>query len=160
MGMEQHVKWMRVALDEAARAASEGEVPVGAVVVDDASETLLAVGRNARERTHDPTAHAELVALRAASEARRSYRLEGTTLYATLEPCPMCAGAIVNARVPRVVYGCADPKAGALHSMFGIGTDARLNHRFEVERGVLEEECRNVLQAFFAALRAHGKNGR
>jgi tRNA(adenine34) deaminase len=160
MSTERDAEWMHVALEEAALAAREGEVPVGCVVVDDATNTVLARGRNARERTQDPTAHAELLALRAAAAARRSFRIEGATLYATLEPCPMCAGAIVNARIPRVVYGCDDPKAGALHTMFGIGLDARLNHVFQAERGVLAEECASALRMFFAGLRAQGKNGR
>jgi tRNA(adenine34) deaminase len=160
MSTERDVGFMRAALEEAARAATEGEVPVGCVIVDDDTGVVIARGRNARERTHDPTAHAELYALREASAARGTFRLERTTLYATLEPCPMCAGAIVNARVPRVVYGCEDPKAGALHTMFGIGLDARLNHQFEAVKGVLAEECAQALKDFFAALRAQGKNGR
>ena len=112
---------------------------------------------NLRETAADPTAHAEIVAIREAARARGSWRLDGTTLYVTLEPCPMCAGAMVNARVGRVVWGCDDPKAGACTSLFAIGQDARLNHRFAITRGVLEEECADRLRRFFAALRAQGK---
>jgi tRNA(adenine34) deaminase len=151
---------MALALEEAQLAAAEGEVPVGCVLVDNATDHIVARARNARERSQDPTAHAELIALRAASLARGTFRLEGLTLYVTLEPCPMCAGAIVNARVPRVVYGCSDPKAGAVHTMFGIGLDSRLNHTFVAEGGVMGEECAQALKSFFAGLRAQGKNGR
>lgn len=143
---------MREALQEARRAADEGEVPVGAIVVDP-NGVLLARARNRREADADPTAHAEVVALRAASSARGQWRLTGATLYVTLEPCPMCAGALVNARVSRVVFGCTDPKAGALATLYSLGTDARLNHRFEVTSGVLAEECAAVLKGFFAVRR-------
>ncbi len=160
MPSDRDLSFMALALEEARLAATEGEVPVGCVIVDDATGHVLARARNARERSQDPTAHAELLALRAASDAKQTFRLEGVTLYATLEPCPMCAGAIVNARVPRVVYGCADPKAGAVHTMFGIGLDARLNHTFIAEAGVMSEECARELTTFFANLRAQGKNGK
>lgn len=160
MARDADLQFMAVALEEARVAAGEGEVPVGCVIVDDATGTIVARARNARERSQDPTAHAELIALRAASGARGTFRLEGLTLYATLEPCPMCAGAIVNARIARVVYGCADPKAGAVHTMFGIGLDARLNHTFVAEGGILADECAQELRSFFASLRAQGKNGR
>ena len=148
--------WMRVALDEADLAASCGEVPVGAVVVS-AEGILLAQAHNLRETEADPTAHAEVVAIRAAARALRTWRLEGATLYVTLEPCAMCAGALVNSRVARVVWGCDDPKAGAVTTLFGIGVDPRLNHRFAITKGVLEAECAARLRAFFAALRAMGK---
>jgi tRNA(adenine34) deaminase len=148
--------WMRVALGEADVAGSLGEVPIGAIIVD-ATGTELARGHNLRETDDDPTAHAEIVAVRAAAQKLASWRLEGCTLYVTLEPCPMCAGALVNARVARVVWGCDDPKAGAVATMFGIGTDPRLNHRFAIEKGVLAEECADRLKRFFAALRAQGK---
>ena len=148
--------WMQIALGEADIAASKGEVPVGAVVVS-AEGTELARGHNLRETDADPTAHAEIVAMRAATRTTKSWRLEGATLYVTLEPCPMCAGALVNARIARVVWGCDDPKAGACASLFTIGTDPRLNHRFAIARGVLEEACAGRLKAFFAALRAQGK---
>jgi tRNA(adenine34) deaminase len=143
---------MRLALEEADTAAAEGEVPVGCVVVD-ADGRELGRGRNARERLADPTGHAEMIAIREAAARALSWRLEGATVYVTLEPCPMCAGALVNARVARVVYGCADPKAGAVTTMFGIGVDARLNHRFEVVGGVLADECADRLRLFFARLR-------
>lgn len=144
---------MRLALDEADAAAVVGEVPVGCVIVDTNGE-VLGCGRNARESLRDPTAHAEILAIRAAAERVGGWRLEGTTAYVTLEPCPMCAGALVLARVRRVVYGCADPKAGALTTMFGIGLDSRLNHRFDFAGGVLAQECALRLQRFFAALRS------
>ncbi len=160
MPSDRDLSFMAVALDEAKAAGAEGEVPVGCVIVDDATGQVLARARNARERSQDPTAHAELLALRAASEAKGTFRLEGVTLFVTLEPCPMCAGAIVNARIPRVVYGCADPKAGAVHTMFGIGLTARLNHTFIAEGGVMGEQCAQELTAFFAGLRAQGKNGK
>ena len=147
--------WMRVALAEADRAAELGEVPVGAVLV--AEGKLLASGHNLRETDADPTAHAEIVAIRSAAKARSSWRLDGTTLYVTLEPCVMCAGALVHARVDRVVWGCDDPKGGACTTLYTIGQDARLNHRFEIARGVLETECADRLRAFFAKLRAMGK---
>ena len=150
--MRDDVAWMAVALEEADRAASQGEVPVGCLVVGaDGSE--IARGRNAREALHDPTAHAEILALRAASSKIGGWRLEGATAYVTLEPCAMCAGALVLARVSRVVYGCEDPKAGAVTSMFGIGVDSRLNHRFEVVSGVRAEECAARLRVFFGRLR-------
>jgi tRNA(adenine34) deaminase len=143
---------MRIALAEADAAAREGEVPVGCVVVDAEGRTL-AVGRNARESLFDPTAHAEMIAIRAAAARARNWRLDGASVYVTLEPCAMCAGALVLARVARVVYGCADPKAGAVTTLFAIGRDPRLNHRFEVVEGVLEEECAERLRTFFAGLR-------
>ena len=145
--------WMTLALAEADAAAAVGEVPVGCVVVGrDGDE--LGRGRNGREALADPTAHAEIVAIRAAAARMGDWRLEGATAYVTLEPCAMCAGALVLARVARVVYGCADPKAGAVKTLYTIGRDARLNHRFEVVEGVLEEACADRLRLFFAALRA------
>jgi tRNA(adenine34) deaminase len=143
--------FMREALEEARLAADAGDVPVGAVVV--VNGEVIARGRNRRELDHDPTAHAEIDALRAASRARKSWRLGDATLYVTLEPCPMCAGALVNARIHTVVYGCTDPKAGAVDTLFTIGRDARLNHRFAVRAGVLREPCADLLRAFFAARR-------
>ena len=148
--------WMREALAEADVAASLGEVPIGCVIVD-ADGAELARGHNLRETDADPSAHAEIVAVRSAAKKLSSWRLEGCTLYVTLEPCPMCAGALVNARMKRVVWGCDDPKAGAVTTMFGIGTDPRLNHRFAIEKGVLADECADRLKRFFAALRAQGK---
>lgn len=144
--------WMRIALAEAEQAGLAGDVPVGAVVVD-AAHGVLGRGRNRRELSQDPTAHAEILALREAAQRRGAWRLGGATLFVTLEPCPMCAGALVNARVSRVVYGCADPKAGAVDTLFTIGQDLRLNHRYEVTGGVLSAECAALLKAFFAARR-------
>lgn len=147
--------WMGEALAEADAAAGKGEVPVGCVLVE--SGAIVGRGHNLRETLADPTAHAEMVALRAAAERAKSWRLDGVTAYVTLEPCVMCAGALVHARVARVVYGCDDPKGGALATLYRIGDDARLNHRFEVTSGVRAEECAARLRAFFAALRAQGK---
>jgi tRNA(adenine34) deaminase len=145
--------WMTVALAEADAAAEAREVPVGCVIVD-AEGNELGRGRNARESLADPTAHAETIAIRAAAAAMGGWRLEGATAYVTLEPCAMCAGALVLARVARVVYGCSDPKAGAVTTLYTIGRDARLNHRFDVVAGVLQDECSERLRRFFAALRA------
>jgi tRNA(adenine34) deaminase len=144
---------MLEALAEARLAAAAGDVPVGAIVV--LAGRIVARGRNRREALDDPTAHAEVEAIREAARGGHGsgWRLVGATVYATLEPCPMCAGALVNARVQRVVYGCADPKAGAIDTLFSMGTDPRLNHRFEVARGVLGEACAAELKAFFAARR-------
>ncbi len=158
MGVDDE-RFMRAALEEADIAATKGEVPVGCVIVSMAGE-LVATGHNLRETDHDPTAHAEIVALRAAARSLGSWRLEGATLYVTLEPCVMCAGAMVNARVARVVYGCDDPKGGACRTLFTIGADPRLNHRFASEPGVLAEECADRLRRFFGALRAQGKQGK
>ena len=142
---------MLVALEEARAAAVDGEVPVGAVVVVDG--TVVARGRNRRESTSDPTAHAELVALRDACAAAGSWRLPGATLVVTLEPCPRCAGAMVAARVGRVVFGAADPKAGALGSLYNLGVDPRLPHELTVVGGVLADECGLLLADFFGARR-------
>lgn len=147
---------MELALGEADVAASEGEVPVGCVIVG-ADGRELARGHNRRESDADPTAHAEMIALRAAARVLGSWRLEGATLYVTLEPCVMCAGALVNARIARVVWGCDDPKAGACRTLYAIGQDSRLNHRYPSEGGLLAEECADRLRRFFAALRAQGK---
>jgi len=143
---------MRLALDEASAAARAGEVPVGAVVVDSAGD-VIGRGRNRRETDGDPTAHAEILALREAAARTGSWRLPEATIFVTLEPCPMCAGALVNARIGRAVYGSDDPKAGALRSLYALGADARLNHRFAVTPGVLASECAGLLSDFFAALR-------
>jgi tRNA(adenine34) deaminase len=144
-------RWMRIALAEAARAGEQGEVPVGAVLVRDGVE--LARGHNRREVDADPTAHAEVVVLRAAAGRHRGWRLEGTTLYVTLEPCAMCAGALVNARVARLVFAARDPKAGFCGTLGDITQDPRLNHRLAVGAGVLADECAEQLQRFFAARR-------
>jgi tRNA(adenine34) deaminase len=144
-------QWMTVALDEARAAAAMGDVPVGAVIVA-ADGSILGRGRNRREIDQDPTAHAEVVALREAARALGQWRVEGT-LYVTQEPCPMCAGALVNARITRLVYGCPNPKAGAVTSLFSLVTDPRLNHRMEVTAGVLATDCAAALSRFFADLR-------
>lgn len=149
---------MREALIEADLAPRHADVPVGCVIISATGEELSR-DHNRREERGDPTAHAELLALRAASAKLGHWRLERATVYVTLEPCPMCAGALVNARVGRVVYGAFDPKAGAIGSLFEIGRDLRLNHRFEVASGVLGEEGAARLKAFFAKLRAPTSSG-
>lgn len=143
---------MRQALAEAAIAAAAGDVPVGAVVLGP-DGALLATGHNAREATDDPTAHAEVLALRVAARSRGAWRLEGCTLVVTLEPCTMCAGALVLARVSRLVFGAWDPKGGAAGSVRDVVRDVRLNHRVEVVGGVLEDDCGAVLRSFFATHR-------
>jgi tRNA(adenine34) deaminase len=143
---------MRLALAEAAAALATGDVPVGAVVAGP-DGAVLGTGRNAREATGDPTAHAEVLALRAAAAALGTWRLEGCTLLVTLEPCTMCAGAVLLARLPRLVFGAWDPKAGAAGSVRDVVRDRRLNHRVEVVTGVLEAECAEVLRSFFAGHR-------
>lgn len=149
-------QFMRLALREADLAAEDGDVPVGCVIVGPGGD-VIATGRNRREIDGDPLAHAEVVALRAAARATGHWRLVGCTLVVTLEPCPMCSGAIVNARLPRVVYGCPDPKAGAAGSVMNLLEDARLNHRAELVGGVLADECAEQLRAFFRKQRALGK---
>jgi tRNA(adenine34) deaminase len=151
-----HVHHMELALAEARTAAAEGEVPVGAVIVS-FDRGILARAHNQREQLTDPTAHAEMIALTQAATALRSWRLEGCALYVTLEPCPMCAGAVVQARLPLVVYGCTDSKAGACDTLYRIPTDPRLNHRAQVVGGVLAESCAAVLADFFAARRREGR---
>jgi tRNA(adenine34) deaminase len=144
--------YMRLALAEAEKAAAIGETPVGAVLV--AGGEVLAAAHNMRETWQDPAAHAELLAIREASARLGRWRLSDATLYVTLEPCLMCAGALVLARVGRLVYGCRDPKAGALGSVYDVVRDGRLNHTYRITPGVLEEESRQLLQGFFARLRA------
>jgi tRNA(adenine34) deaminase len=139
--------FMRLALDEARRAMSHGDVPVGAVLVSD-GEVIASAG-NERELRKDPTAHAEILCLRAGAERLSDWRLLGCTLYVTLEPCPMCAGAMVWARIARVVYGPQDPIAGAAYSLYNIVQDARLNHSVDITAGVLEEESSELLRSFF-----------
>src|SRR5258708_22381485 len=151
--MESDSAWMERALAAADEAATAGEVPVGCVLVSSEGAELSRAG-NARESLQDPTAHAEVLAIREAASRVGSWRLEGSTVYVTLEPCAMCAGALVLARVARVVYGCDDPKAGAVRTLFGVGTDARLNHRFEVVAGIPADECAARLRSFFARLRS------
>jgi tRNA(adenine34) deaminase len=144
-------QWMRRALELARHAENLGEVPVGAVLV--AADELVAEGWNAPVERSDPTAHAEIQALRAAGGALRNYRLPGTTLYVTMEPCPMCAGALVNARVSRLVFGANDYRAGAAGTVFDIVRAPDLNHRIAVTGGILESECRSLVQDFFRARR-------
>jgi tRNA(adenine34) deaminase len=147
---------MRLALDEAGAATQHGDVPIGAVVLDPGG-SVIAAARNQREAAGDPTAHAEVLALRAAATAvGDGWRLDGCTLVVTLEPCTMCAGAIVLSRVARLVYGAADPKAGAVGSLWDVVRDRRLNHRPEVVAGVLAEECGDLLREFFTAQRERG----
>lgn len=148
--------FMAEAIAEAERAKQRGEVPVGCVLVR--AGEVVARGHNLRECSQDPTAHAEIIAIRAAAARYRTFRLEDVTLYVTLEPCPMCAGALVNSRIPKVVYGCDDPKAGAARTLYAIGSDARLNHRFELVPGVLAEKCAAQLREFFAAIRVARKS--
>ena len=143
---------MEAALAEAAKAPGHGDVPVGAVLVDREGRHV-ASDHNRREEMHDPTAHAEMLVLSAAARRGRTWRLDGHTLVVTLEPCAMCAGAAAQARVERIVYGAADLKAGAAWSLYNIPQDRRLNHRIELEAGVLESECAAVLTSFFADLR-------
>lgn len=150
-----HDVYMRQALREAEAAFEEDEVPVGAVIVHQGR--VIAAAHNQRETLKDPTAHAEMIAITQAAEALGSWRLIDCLLYVTLEPCPMCAGAIVQARVPVVVYGTTDPKGGACHTLFQITSDSRLNHQSEVLGGILMEECREILQRFFAKQRSLGK---
>src|SRR5438477_6132895 len=147
-----HEHFMRMALAEAEAALVENEVPIGAVIVH--GDRVIGSAHNQREQLHDPTAHAEMIAITQAAEALTSWRLEGCALYVTLEPCPMCAGAVVQARLPLVVYGCADPKAGACDTLFRLTQDPRLNHRAQVVAGVLADRCAGALSRFFAARRA------
>lgn len=148
----RHHHWMRQAIALADAAGQAGEVPVGAVVVA-ADDTLLAVGENRRERDHDPTAHAEIIALREAGRSLQSWRLTGCTLYVTLEPCPMCSGAIIQARVGTVVYGADDPKAGAIRTVANLPDSACSNHRPTIWPGILEATCRQQLQQWFSQQR-------
>ena len=149
--MGSDIGFMNEALEEARASAAAGEVPVGAILVHEGK--IIARSGNRTIRDCDPTAHSEMVVLREASRALGNYRLGGTTLYVTVEPCSMCAGAMIQARVPRVVYGCDDPKGGAVRSCFEILTHPRLNHQVEVTAGILANECASLLQSFFAARR-------
>ncbi|HEY2826569.1 MAG TPA: tRNA adenosine(34) deaminase TadA [Pirellulales bacterium] len=150
-----HEHFMRLALAEAEAALAENEVPIGAVIVH--GERVIAAAHNQREQLRDPTAHAEMIAITQAAQALGSWRLEGCALYVTLEPCPMCAGAIVQARVPLLVYGAADPKAGAVATLFQLLTDRRLNHQAQIVPGVLADQCGSLLTRFFQAQRKLGK---
>ncbi|WP_445152464.1 tRNA adenosine(34) deaminase TadA [Baekduia sp. Peel2402] len=151
-GPERDEEWMGAALQEARAALAHDDVPIGAVVVSDAGE-IIGAGHNERELREDPTAHAEVLALRAAAAALGTWRVLDATLYVTLEPCTMCAGAIVLSRIPRVVYATPDPKAGAVDSILSILSDPRLNHRPEVTSGILATEAADLLRSFFRARR-------
>ena len=153
---QQYEHFMMLALAEAQAAAEENEVPVGALILH-RQLRVIASAHNQREQLRDPTAHAEMIAITQAAEALGSWRLEDCTLFVTLEPCPMCAGAILQARIPVVVYGAADPKAGAVDSLYSLLGDERLNHRCEVVSGVLADRCASILTDFFRAQRALGK---
>ena len=150
-----HEKYMLEAIKQAVAASEADEVPIGAVIVH--QNRIIARAHNQRETLRDPTAHAEMIALTQAAAALDDWRLDGATLYVTLEPCPMCAGACVLARLDRIVYGPTDPKAGACHTLYQISSDPRLNHQIDVIGGVLEAPCRLLLQDFFAQKRRQGK---
>jgi len=147
--------YMRLALQQAELAGREEEVPVGAVVV--CGDRVIAAAHNQREQLHDPTAHAEMIAITQAAEALGDWRLTNCTMYVTLEPCPMCAGALVLARLPRLVYGATDAKAGFVHSLYHLLDDERLNHQVEVVAGVFAEPCGQILTDFFRLQRRRGK---
>jgi tRNA(adenine34) deaminase len=150
-----HEHYMRLALDEARQAYDEDEVPIGAVIVR--GERVIASAHNQREQLRDPTAHAEMIAITQAAQAIGDWRLEECFLYVTLEPCPMCAGAIVQARIPWVIYGTSDPKAGAVDTLYKLLSDTRLNHRAYAVSGILQRECGEILQRFFQDKRRLGK---
>jgi tRNA(adenine34) deaminase len=150
-----HEHFMKLALEEAEKAFREEEVPVGAVIVHE--ERVIASAHNQREQLHDPTAHAEMIAITQAAEWLQSWRLDGCTLYVTLEPCAMCAGAIIQARIPTLVYGAADPKAGAVDTLYRMLDDQRLNHRCRTVSGVLADRCGEILSRFFQDQRRLGK---
>jgi len=149
-------KFMKLAIEQAGIARENGDVPIGAVIVH--NDTIIAKAYNQREQLQDPTAHAEIIALTQAAAALEIWRLEGCTIYVTLEPCCMCAGALVLARIDRLVYGCDDPKTGAVKSLYNIVTDERLNHKIEVTSGVLADECGKLLQDFFQKRRVENQN--
>ena len=151
----KHEHYMQLAIEQARQAEAAGDVPVGAVIVRDGQ--LVAAAHNQREQLRDPTAHAEMIAITQAAEAVGSWRLTGCTLYVTLEPCPMCAGAILQARLPQLIYGAADPKAGAVETLYRLLADPRMNHQTEVLAGLLGVECGKLLSDFFAEQRRLGK---
>jgi tRNA(adenine34) deaminase len=154
---QDHERFMRMALQEAQRAMDNGEVPVGCVIVQDGH--VIGKGHNQRETLQDPTAHAEIIAITAAAVHLNSWRLEKTRMYVTLEPCPMCAGAIILSRIPEVWYGAKDPKAGACGSLLNLLEDERFNHQPEVHTGLMEMECGGILTGFFREVRARGRGG-
>jgi tRNA(adenine34) deaminase len=148
-------QYMRIAIDQAKIAEENGDVPIGAVIVH--KNQIIAKAYNQREQLQDPTAHAEIIALTQAAAALENWHLNGCTMYVTLEPCPMCAGALVLSRVDKLVYGCDDPRTGAVKSLYTIVTDERLNHRLKVVSGVLADECTKQLQDFFQSRRSKDK---
>ena len=150
-----HEHWMREAIVAAHQAEQIAEVPIGAVIVYE--DRIIGRGHNLRETSLDPTSHAEMIAIREASQTKSAWRLSGCTLYVTLEPCPMCAGAIVQSRIDRVVFGATDPKAGCCGTLMNLLQDSRFNHQTEIIGGVLKEECADLLSAFFRKLRKNGK---
>ena len=155
MNLTDDTTYMQAAIAEAQLARAKGEVPIGAVIVH--AGQIIGRGHNLRETSNDPTSHAEMVAIRQAAEAIGHWRLLETTLYVTLEPCVMCMGAIILARIPRLVYSCRDPRAGAVGSIYDFSSDERFNHKVEVVEGVLGEECSRMLSGFFQELRAGRK---
>ena len=155
MNLTDDMTYMQTAIAEAQLARAKGEVPIGAVIVHEGQ--IIGRGHNLRETSNDPTSHAEMVAIRQAAEAIGHWRLLETTLYVTLEPCVMCMGAIILARIPRLVYACRDPRAGAVGSIYDFSSDERFNHKVEVVEGVLGEECSRMLSGFFQELRAGRK---
>ena len=155
MNLTDDMTYMQTAIAEAQLARAKGEVPIGAVIVHEVQ--IIGRGHNLRETSNDPTSHAEMVAIRQAAEAIGHWRLLETTLYVTLEPCVMCMGAIILARIPRLVYSCRDPRAGAVGSIYDFSSDERFNHKVEVVEGVLGEECSRMLSGFFQELRAGRK---
>ena len=150
-----HDHFMQIAYEEAQQALRENEVPIGAAIIHDGQ--VIGRAHNQREQLHDPTAHAEMIAITQAAHARQSWRLDGCTLYVTLEPCPMCAGAIILARIPTVVYGAVDPKAGAVQTLYHLLNDPRLNHRVDTVAGVMGEPCARIISQFFQEQRRLGK---
>jgi tRNA(adenine34) deaminase len=156
--MKDDSYWMGLALKEAGKAAGLAEAPIGAIIVSDGK--IVGRGHNLREGKNDPTAHAEMIAIRKAAKKTGGWRLTGATIFVTLEPCLMCMGAILLARLDRVVYGCRDPKGGAAGSLYDLSSDIRLNHRLALTTGVREEECSAILSGFFAELRQKKKNGK
>jgi tRNA(adenine34) deaminase len=153
---KQDEQFMGVAIDQAKIAEENGDVPIGAVIIH--KNQIIAKAYNQREQLKDPTAHAEIIALTQAAAALENWHLNGCTMYVTLEPCPMCAGALVLSRMDKLVYGCDDPKTGAVKSLYNIATDERLNHRLEVIGGVLADECSELLQQFFQKRREKNTN--
>jgi tRNA(adenine34) deaminase len=154
--IKQDQRFMRIAIEQAKIAQENGDVPIGAVIVK--NRQIIAKAYNQREQLQDPTAHAEIIALTQAAAALESWHLNGCTIYVTLEPCPMCAGALVLARIDRLVYGCDDPKTGAVKSLYNITTDQRLNHQLEITNSVLADECSAILSDFFKRKRNSSNN--